>query len=75
MRYIDVFAELAAEVTGKDKADILAKMMEYEKTIESNPVIYKEMSNEKAQALRDRVHSDPAGFLRWALKGFGIEME
>ncbi|MBW1702821.1 MAG: hypothetical protein JRJ50_12020 [Deltaproteobacteria bacterium] len=70
MRYVDLFAELAAETTGASKDLILAKMLVYEQHMENESILYQEISPEDADKLRDAARADPSGFSRSFEKGF-----
>jgi len=69
MKYIELFAEIAAGITGGAKDAILKKMLEYEQNIESEGLLYQEVAPETAEKLRLAGKTDPAGFLRSAGKG------
>jgi len=68
----DLLIELAVEILGVSKDALMKNMLEYEKSIESNDLIYKELSPDKVQAFRQLVRSDPALFFKWAGDGFTI---
>ena len=70
MRYIDFFAELAAETTGASKDLILAKMLVYEQHMEKESILYQEITPEDADKLRYAAKADPSGFFRSFEKGF-----
>ena len=67
--YIDLFAEIAAEITGKKHETVLSEMAAYEKHIEHGGFIYNEVSDDFAEKARAAARLDPAGFTRWVNNG------
>jgi len=69
MKYIELFAEIAATMTGRDQETILSEMVAYEKHLEHKPVLQREVSPDDADKLRSAAKADRAGFLRMLSRG------